>query len=142
SVTPRSARLSAACTSPVMTPAPIRVELTEIATEVLFRVIVFGTVTGLGVAVPVIGTAKSEKVPVTPSHALVCVVSADELIAVNENTAAHATAAAAAATVARRANERVPRVPMAPSPYFQKLVAGGRTYPRSARERTSTFQWR
>jgi hypothetical protein len=67
---PRSARLSAAETSPVTTPAPMSVVSTPMDTDVPLNVIVFGSVAGFGVAVPVIGMAKVEKVPVTPRQPL------------------------------------------------------------------------
>src|SRR3954453_879506 len=76
-VAPMPARLSAAETRPVTTPAPMRVESTPMATEVFWSVTGLPSVAGFGDAVPVIGTANCEKVPVTPRHPLFWVVLAD-----------------------------------------------------------------
>lgn len=77
SLTPRSARLSAAETSPVATPAPISVESTEMVTDVLDRVTLLGALTGSGDAVAVIGTDSCVMPGVTLAQPFVWVVSAD-----------------------------------------------------------------
>ena len=69
-VTPMSARLSAALTRPVVTPAPIRVESTPIVTDVFVSLTLPGPVQTAVPPVPVIGTANVEKVPVTPRQPL------------------------------------------------------------------------
>ena len=74
--TPMSAKLSAALTRPVVTPAPMSVESTPMVTDVPVKVTEPPLATVVGFAVAAIGTEKVEKVPVTPRHALLCVALA------------------------------------------------------------------